>query len=156
MVSTTPYGDHVLDKMAGVKPTTYKVTDPTSGISLKLEGYNPPSLNVIDAAFAKAKIAYDKAIKVAGKDKTLATSYEAIKAGKDITDLAYDEAIQAGGVGINGYMLEKITIPSHYTWDFKMLTFFIVIFSAVYFFVMEILKRAFYYIVLGKAFPAKE
>lgn len=42
---------------------------------------------------------------------------------------------------------------SYYTWKIKEAFYFAIIFSLAYFVVMEAIKRAFYYVVIGKVFP---
>ena len=57
----------------------------------------------------------------------------------------YDKSIWGASTGF--------VYSSYYTWRVKEALYFAVIFSFIYFIVMEAIKRAFYYVVIGKVFP---
>lgn len=66
------------------------------------------------------------------------------KKGETIVD-PYDKSTWGASTGF--------VYSSYYTWKFKEAFYFVIVSSLAYFVVMEAIKRAFYYVVIGKVFP---
>lgn len=49
--------------------------------------------------------------------------------------------------------IRKYSYSGYHTWNLKGAIGFTAIFSSIYILIMEVIKRAFYYVVLGKIFP---
>lgn len=48
---------------------------------------------------------------------------------------------------------EKYIYKSYYTWNFKNIIIYSILFTILYFLMMESIRRVFYYVLLGKVFP---
>jgi len=58
-------------------------------------------------------------------------------------------------ITLDGKLMPKFKYASSYTYDIKAAVIWSLVIAGIYFLTMEIIRRIFYYIVLGKVFPIK-